>query len=152
VGNKSPRDTYRQVADTLRAEIKNSPAAETPVRLGTETELSLRFGVARNTLRKALSGLAQDGLVYSVPTKGWFIGSVTSVVSSPDQTSIAADLAREIKSGHPGPGEKLATAPQIASRYGVTLHVARQALIALGAQGLIESQHGRGWYVRSLGV
>ena len=149
MGSQSPRDTYRQIADTLRVEIKGRASSTKATRLGTEAELSARFGVARNTLRRALSELAQDGLIYSVPTKGWFIGNAADSANFPDQGSIAADLAREIDSGRPGPGEKFTTAPQIADRYGVTLHVARQALIALGAKGLIESQHGRGWYVRS---
>lgn len=147
-GKQSPRDTYRRIADTLRAEIKDRAASD-PGRLGTETELSTRFGVARNTLRKALSELSDDGLIYSVPTKGWFIGSVADNAKLPDQESIAAELSREICSGNPAAGEKFTTAPQIARRYGVTVHVARQALITLGAKGLIESQHGKGWYVRS---
>ena len=148
-GKQSPRDTYRRIADTLRAEIKDRVDGDAPARLGTEAELSARFGVARNTLRKALSDIAQDGLIYSVPTKGWFIGSVADITKSPNQESIAAELSLEIGSGHPAPGEKFTTAPQIARRYGVTVHVARQALITLGAKGLIESQHGRGWYARS---
>lgn len=147
-GKQSPRDTYRQIADTLRTEIGNQPHATEPARLGTESDLASRFGVARNTLRKALSDLAQEGLIYSVPTKGWFVGSLTKNTQSPTQDSIAAELAGEISSGHPSPGEKFTTAPQIARQYGVSLHVARQALISLGAKGLIESQHGRGWFVR----
>lgn len=146
--NRSPRDTYRQVADKLRAEIKRQPVRDSLIRLGTETELSARFGVARNTLRRALLELAQDGLIHSVPAKGWFIGSASDAPSAPDHESLVNDLASEITSGKLSSGEKLSTAPQIASRYGVTLHAARQALASLAAKGLIESQHGKGWYVR----
>ena len=76
-GKQSPRDTYRQIADTLRAEMSDRLRDDKSARLGTESQLTARFGVARNTLRKALPELAQDGLIYSVPTKGWFVGSPT---------------------------------------------------------------------------
>jgi DNA-binding GntR family transcriptional regulator len=148
VGNQSPRDTYRQIADTLRAETKNLAPSSDPIRLGSEAELSDRFHVARNTLRRALNELARDGIIYSVPTKGWFVGRTGGSVTLPDQTAIAAELAQEIEAGHPAPGEKLSTASQIAKRYGVTLYVARQALITLSVKGLAESHHGKGWFVR----
>ncbi|WP_414641693.1 GntR family transcriptional regulator [Actinocrinis sp.] len=147
MGSQSPRDTYRQIADTLRAEISDSSLSGEHGRLGSEAELSDRFRVARNTLRRALNELARDGLIYSVPTKGWFVGRPTTDAKPADQTAIAAELAREIQDGHPAPGEKLATAPQIARRYGVTMYIARQALITLSAKGLIESHHGKGWFV-----
>jgi len=149
VGSQSPRDTFRQIADKLREEVAAvKPTGSGPAKLGSETELSARFGVARNTLRKALSELARDGLVYSLPTKGWYISQPGTREEPPDHLAIAAKLATEIRAGEPGPGEKLTTAPQIASRFGVSLHTARQSLLALGAQGLIESQHGKGWYVK----
>lgn len=150
MGNQAPRDAYRQIAEALRSEIKNYRTDGEPRRLGSEAELSRRFAVARNTLRRALLELAKDGLVYSIPTKGWFIGDRAQASERPSHKEIAARLAKDIEAGRTGPGEKLTTAPHIAELYGVTLHVARQALISLNAQGLIESRHGKGWFVRTV--
>lgn len=149
MGSRTPRDAYRQIAEALRIEIKALRPSAEPTRLGSEAELASRFEVARNTLRRALAELARDGLVHSVPTKGWFVGRADQSTTKLDQREIAAKLAEGIRNGDPGPGEKLTTAPQIAQRYGVTLHVARQALMTLDAQGLIESRHGKGWFVRT---
>ena len=149
MGSQSPRDTFRQIADRLREEVATiKPTDSEPAKLGSESELSTRFGVARNTLRKALSELARDGLIYSLPTKGWYVSQPGEQQGAPDHLAIAAELATGIRSGQPGPGEKLTTAPKIAARFGVSMHTARQALLTLGAQGLIESQHGKGWYVK----
>src|SRR5258708_19206497 len=149
MSGQSPRDTYRQIADVLRGEIAAARLAGSPLdRLGTEFELAARFNVARNTVRKALGELARNGLIHSTPTKGWFVGRASDGRPAVTSTTIAADLAEELRAGHHPADSKFTTAPTIAARYGVTLHAARLALIALGAQGLIESRHGKGWFVR----
>lgn len=55
---------YRQVVDTLRAEIEEG---RFPVGglLPTENELRVRFGVSRHTIREALRQLRDEGLVAS---------------------------------------------------------------------------------------
>ena len=60
---------YRQCADALRKAIRGGkyrPGSFLP----PERDLSRRFGVTRITLRKALAGLARDGLVENVPGAG----------------------------------------------------------------------------------
>ena len=148
---KNPRGTFKQIAEALRAEIASVPplVGETATRrLGTEAELSERFGVARNTLRKALAELADERLVYSEPTRGWFIGRPPAAPTTQSQSAIVAELSAKIAGGAFEPNAKFTTAPTIAATYGVSRHVARQALLTLSAKGLIESRHGKGWYVR----
>jgi len=41
--------------------------------LPSENDLSAQFGISRGSVRTALTELAQDGLVYTLPGKGWFV-------------------------------------------------------------------------------
>ena len=147
--NTESRGKFPAIEDQLRAEIaKTAVGASELVRLGSETELAARFKVARNTVRAALSRLADDGLIYSVPTRGWFIGDKPHEADTADPTSVIAALRDELSGGDFPAGAKFATAPEVAERFSISLHAARQVLIALGTQGLIESKHGKGWFVR----
>lgn len=148
----SSRDKSSSVRETLRAEVAKAKSASTePQRLGTEAELCARFGIARNTLRKALTALAEEGLIYSIPTRGWFIGATEERHRSPEPSEVAQILEEAIDSGQYAPGHKFTTAPVVAKEHGVSLHTARLALAILGTQGRIESRHGKGWYVKNEG-
>ena len=63
---------------------------------------------------------------------------------------IANELRAEINSGQPGPGERL-SAVRLTSRpaFDVSVPTMRQALGVLKAEGLIESRHGTGTFVRA---
>lgn len=142
------RGKFPAIEEELRTEIsKLDRGSAERVRLGSEAELSTRFNVARNTLRVALRRLAEEGLIYSEPTRGWFVGNKANAPATVDVPTIVATLRDELASENVVSGKEFATAPQIAKRFDVTLHAARQALIMLGAQGLIESRHGQGWFV-----
>jgi DNA-binding GntR family transcriptional regulator len=150
VPNTESRGKFPAIEDQLRAEIAKTAdgGASEQVRLGSETELAARFKVARNTVRAALSRLADDGLIYSVPARGWFIGDKADETGTADPASAIAALRGELLNGDFPAAAKFATAPEVAKRFNISLHAARQVLIALGAQGLIESKHGKGWFVR----
>jgi GntR family phosphonate transport system transcriptional regulator len=60
---------------------------------------------------------------------------------------IADDIAAEIASGDHTPGKGLPTALELAARYGVHRHTARQALRHLQEQGLVSVEQGRGSFV-----
>ena len=60
---------------------------------------------------------------------------------------IADDLAAQIASGDHEPGKGLPTALELAARYGVHRHTARQALRYLQDQGLVSVEQGRGSFV-----
>lgn len=63
---------WTAILDTLRAEIASNmyrPGDKLP----TEAELAARFGVNRHTVRQALAGLAQAGLVHARRGSGVFV-------------------------------------------------------------------------------
>lgn len=63
---------YRQIADELRAEIL---AGHPPVgkQLATKSELQDRFGVAINTVERAIDVLRQEGYVESRQGAGMYV-------------------------------------------------------------------------------
>ena len=71
-GRRSGVTVWRQIADTLTAEIRDRAYADTG-RLPGEIELSTRFAVNRHTLRQAVAALQNDGLVRIEPGRGTFV-------------------------------------------------------------------------------
>lgn len=63
---------YKEIADLMESSILNDEYAEN-AKLPTEEELMQRFEVSRNTVRKAISLLADRGYVYQVQGSGIFI-------------------------------------------------------------------------------
>ncbi|MFI5957202.1 GntR family transcriptional regulator [Cryptosporangium sp. NPDC051539] len=66
------RAVYRQLADQLRAEIAGGeygPGSAIP----SETTLMQRYGVARNTVRLAMTMLREEGLVVTYHGRGTFV-------------------------------------------------------------------------------
>lgn len=63
---------------------------------------------------------------------------------------IADDLRDRIRAGELAQGDRLPSETTMAEHYGNSLPTLRQALGLLQAEGLIEKQHGRGNFVRTL--
>lgn len=63
---------WKQIADTLAADIRNRCFSETG-RLPSETELAARFGVNRHTLRQAVNALQVEGMVRVEKGRGMFV-------------------------------------------------------------------------------
>jgi len=61
---------------------------------------------------------------------------------------IAQELRRQIKSGHPGPGEQLPTELELGERYEASRNTVRDAIKWLTANGLVETRPGQGTFVR----
>jgi DNA-binding GntR family transcriptional regulator len=146
VTDRTARGAYLTIAQALRTEVQDGTIPPGQA-LPSEAAMATRFGVARNTLRAALTILADEGLVYSEPARGWFAGSRPEVSAKVDLASIVSTLRAEIS--ELPVDQQFTTAPKVAERFNVALHVARQALAMLGTEGLIESKHGKGWFVSS---
>lgn len=85
---------HEQAADTLRADIA-AGRLKTGDRLPSIRELTGRFGMASETIRKALAVLADEGLIQSNSTRGYFVtDTVTSPLVSTD--SRVDELARQV--------------------------------------------------------
>ena len=65
-----PRPLWQQLADLLRGRIERGELAG---RLEAETALAQHYGVSRDTVRRALACLAQDGLIRSTRGRGTFV-------------------------------------------------------------------------------
>ena len=64
---------YRQIAAILRRRIaagKYPPHSRIP----TESELVEEFEVARSTARRAVEVLREERLIYTVPSRGSYVG------------------------------------------------------------------------------
>src|SRR4051812_17131387 len=69
----SPKPLYRQLKDRLLRELQvgeRRPHSQLP----SEREWVKKLGVSRITVRQALSELVQQGYLYTVPGKGFFVG------------------------------------------------------------------------------
>ncbi len=87
-----PRPAYVQIADGLRDEIKNGRLPP-PSRLPAQREMAERYGVAAETLRKALDVLAREGIVSAGSTRGTF---VLKVPGEPEPSAEYQQLATEL--------------------------------------------------------
>jgi DNA-binding GntR family transcriptional regulator len=107
--------------------------------------LAAEYGVARNTVRRALDQLASAQLVAARP------GLLRTVLapddaqdSTPKYRRIAADLRTAIELGAMQPGDRLPIEAALAARHGAARGKVRQALVELDGAGLIESVQGNG--------
>lgn len=62
---------------------------------------------------------------------------------------IAAELRAQILDGVLEPGQKVPSEMELKERHGVSKMTARNALVSLRDQGVLESRHGKGFFVRS---
>jgi DNA-binding GntR family transcriptional regulator len=149
----SPRATawgaYKRITEALRARITGeefAPGAALP----SEAALCGEYGVARNTLRRALDQLADEGLIEARPGRGRVVlsqaGAAAPVV--PQYQVMATDLRALIQSGDLRPGDALPSESALAERYGVARGTVRHALAELEGAGLVASVHGKGRFVR----
>ena len=68
---------------------------------------------------------------------------------TPVWTSIAATLQGEIAAGHYGPGDKLPTEAELATRFGVNRHTVRRALADMAERGILRTRRGAGVFVEA---
>lgn len=73
--------------------------------------------------------------------------SAARTSTPPRYAAIAEAIRREIATGARGPGAKLLSEAELRARHGAARTTVRRALKVLEAEGLIQSQQGRGWRV-----
>lgn len=88
------RPAYRQVADRLRESIEAAelaPGAQLP----TQRDIAEDYGVAVETVKRALAQLRSEGLIVTRQGKGSYVRSdgVNAGSGEPDIAQIAAHLA-----------------------------------------------------------
>jgi DNA-binding GntR family transcriptional regulator len=139
--------SYARIADALRTQLALlAPGSPVP----SETALSREFGVARNTVRRALGQLANEGLVGTVPGRRRVVlAPGVPAATLPAYRRIAAELQRAITAGELAPGDPLPSEAMLTSEYGVSRGTARQALSFLASLGLVRAVHGKGRFVQA---
>ncbi|MFD5101700.1 GntR family transcriptional regulator [Streptomyces albidochromogenes] len=81
-----PRSKKVQIADVLREEILTTPLPAGH-RLASLRELADRFKVTTVTVGNALKVLADEGVIVSVPTRGYFVQSPPSADAAGQEAS-----------------------------------------------------------------
>ncbi|MFG1961486.1 GntR family transcriptional regulator [Nonomuraea sp. NPDC049028] len=137
---------YPQIADRLREWIRLGDFGPGSV-LPSEAELCRTFGVARNTARRALAVLEDEGLLVTVPSKGRVVSGESMAVPYRYQM-IAGELREQIERGDLAPGAALPSEAELRRRFAASRNTVRQALSVLEREGLVVAEHGRGRFVR----
>ncbi|MER5887110.1 winged helix-turn-helix domain-containing protein [Streptomyces sp. NPDC001941] len=74
IDHESPTPVYRQIAALIMAEIQ-SGAIPVNRKIPSESALTQRFGVARETARNAVKYLRDEGWVFTVPQRGTYVAN-----------------------------------------------------------------------------
>lgn len=144
----APRGTSRRIAEELRGQIRDGTLRPGTM-LPSEAQLAERHGVARGTVRSALSLLVEDGVVEVVPGIGRrIVGQADRIDPTTTYERIAADLAERVRTGEFGPGDLLPSEAILVEQYGVSRNTARRAYRVLADYGLVVVRHGSGAFVR----
>ncbi|MFF3354928.1 GntR family transcriptional regulator [Streptomyces sp. NPDC002917] len=72
IDSGAPLTPYRQLAEILRARIARGDWAAGRA-IASENQLVQEYGLARSTVRRALILLADEGVLFVVPQRGWFV-------------------------------------------------------------------------------
>ena len=136
----TPWGTYARIADALRARLSTpKPGAPVP----SEAALAAEFGVARNTVRRALAALEHDGVIVSLPGRGRVVGGTGAAAG---YRRVADALRAEITSGRWVAGDRVPSESELMSLYGVSRSTVRRGLSVMEAEGLVTAVHGQGTF------
>ena len=73
INPRAAEPPYRQIAAWLRTRIEAGEFEPDIDPLPSESWLVGAFGVARDTARRAIEALRDEGLVYTVPQRGTYV-------------------------------------------------------------------------------
>ena len=151
---ETPWAAYVKIADELRARIGELPPGSA---LPSEALLGNEFHVVRNTIRRALAILEDEGLIQTMPGKGRVVRPAPGTagghgLAAPVYRRIVSDLRASIDSGELAPRAQVPSESALMATYGVSRGTARQALTVLEAEGLVYARHGKGRFVHETGT
>lgn len=141
MAERSPRGTYLQIANALRAEIDDGSG---PTTLPSEAELMKRYGVARSTVGRALKILADEGLVRSQQ------GTRRTVAAAAERPTVYDRIAGLIAAEGLAPGDAFPPESKLCELTEASRGTVRRALAQLEGAGVLEVRQGKGRFVRAL--
>ncbi|MEV8447516.1 winged helix-turn-helix domain-containing protein [Streptomyces parvus] len=139
----SPRGTYSVIAKNLHAAIE---AGEIKGTLPSEATLMASHGVSRNTIRRALKLLQNEGIVHPAPGIGWHVSEGS------DRRSLLERLIAVISEDSLAVGDPYPSEARLCERFDTSRTAVRRAIAQMEGRGLLSTVHGKGRTVRSLPV
>lgn len=137
----SPRGTYLVIAEALRNGIEEGQLLDD---LPSEAELGDAYGVARNTVRRALKVLDAEGMLESAPGVGW------RVARGGDRRPLVERMIAVINEDSLTVGSAYPSEAKLCARFGVSRTAVRRGLAQMEGTGLLLTVHGKGRTVRAL--
>ncbi|WP_428966428.1 winged helix-turn-helix domain-containing protein [Micromonospora fluostatini] len=125
-----------RAAESAATELLEHQWKENPD--GWENTPELRQDVVRRTLHAALVAMGHSGFRPPPPQLG-------PRIARRDQ--IALDIKRKVASGQLRRGEQLPSLAALARQYGVSTVTVQAALTGLRGEGVVDPQHGVGFFV-----
>lgn len=139
MGNTARRHSgYQEIAAKLRDQIEGGqlPAG---AKLDGEAKLAEQFAVARDTVRRALEALTEEGLLTTVVGRGRFVAG-SAAEAGTDYERVAAALRQRITAGRLKPGDSFPSESEVCSEFDVSRTTARKAFKELEHDGYARSQ------------
>ncbi|GAA0694462.1 hypothetical protein GCM10010193_56370 [Kitasatospora atroaurantiaca] len=141
MSERSPRGTYLQIAEALRAEIGDSSGLTA---LPSEAELMAQYGVARSTVGRALKVLTDEGVIRSQQ------GARRTVAAAEAAPTVYDRIAGVIAKEGLAPGDGFPSESDLCNLTGASRGTVRRALAQLEGAGVLEVRQGKGRFVRAL--
>nr|WP_202518641.1 GntR family transcriptional regulator [Streptomyces sp. SID1034] len=129
------------ISEALRNGIEEGQITGT---LPSEADLMHSYGVARNTIRRALKVLEAEGALESAPGVGW------RIPQGDDRRSLGERMADLITEESLSIGDAYPSEAKLCDRFGVSRTAVRRVLANMEGTGLLVTVHGKGRTVRAL--
>lgn len=140
---------YVQIAEQIRERIDSgdlSPGTAVP----SEVELVEKYGVTRQTVRRAIKLLKEEGVVYSSQGRGTFVGPEDvpqTLRKTPVYQQIANEIIEQIKAGDYVPNRPIPSEKTLGQRFNRAPGTIRQAVAYMRDQGWVITVPQKGTYV-----
>lgn len=129
----SPRGTFQQIADTLKAQINED---QEMAALPSVSELMERYAVSRGVVLRAFQVLQRSGDAEPVPGGRWRVLRAGDTV---DRRSLEERIAAVITDDRLKVGAPFPSASSLATRFGVSRPTVTKALNKLESAGVLAS-------------
>lgn len=119
----------------------------------TEAALQARFGVSRGPLRKAMTALAEAGVLAHLPHRGFFVAAGGDWPADDGSAEASGEDALYLALANDRLDRQLpetVSESELMRRYGVARPRLRRLLARVAAEGWIEGREGRGWRFAAL--